>query len=147
MDRRTYCARHWMSQGSTGMCTRHNQVQAQEYNNNKSFYNDAKLKQGLVPNFNNLNHVPTELCSQGNGRLRVVGPGITSGAITHLNKNIYPWYFTYYSSEPLRFCPRPPQAVCWGFLRGNMQNPNHQPNRWVSKLSGSHRGIGQTKYL
>ena len=24
------------------------------------------------------------------------------------------------------------RLFCWGFLRGDLQNPNHQPNRWVS---------------
>ena len=94
INRRAYCARHWMVKAAQ-ICAQDIIRSRHRYmHNNKSFYNSAKLKQGLVANSNNLSCVPTELCSQGNGRLREVGLGITSGAITHLNKNIYPWYFT-----------------------------------------------------
>ena len=75
-----------------------------------------------------------------------MGQGITSGEITHLNGIFTPGILPNRVPSPPDL-PKPPQAVCWGLLRGNIQNPNHQPNRWASALGGSLKELNKNHTL
>ena len=51
--------------------------------------------------------------------------------------NTLKWAFTHPGSHLIELrapqvLPKTSTGCCWGLLWGNIQNPNHQPNRWAS---------------